>query len=342
MKSHFKIAVGFATAGRRDILTEALRELSRQTRLPDIVVVCPAAETDCDSAEAAKHPYPVLVVKGPHGLSAQRNAILDVARDFAILVFFDDDFFPLPSYLAEVELCFAAQPTVVATSGHVIANGITGPGLSVAAARTALAAFEQPAVDQPLMDQYNAYGCNMALRLAPVHGHGLRFDENLPLYGWLEDVDFCRRLAPYGRIVRNARTVGVHLGSNSGRTSGVRFGYSQIANPLYLWRKGSLCLNRALGQMSRNLFANLAKSIRPEPWVDRRGRVLGNALGFFDLFLARLHPRRILDLDRKMDFDRCDDIRSSTADFSASAAPVCTDTGTKLSQNSIASSKTIY
>ena len=308
MKFRFKIAVGIATAGRRDILTEALRELSRQTRQPDMVFVCPAAERDYDAAEAANLPYPLLVVKGPRGLPAQRNAILDAARDFAILIFFDDDFFPLPSYLAEVEHCFAAQATVVAMSGRVIANGNKGPGLGVAAARAALAAFEQPSVDQPVMDQYNAYGCNMVLRLAPVHGQGLRFDENLPLYGWLEDVDFCRRLAPYGRIVSNARTIGVHLGSNGGRTSGVRCGYSQIANPLYLWRKGSLPPNRALGQMSRNLLANVANAIRPEPWVDRRGRALGNAMGFLDLFLGRLHPRRILELDRKMDFDRCDDV----------------------------------
>src|ERR1019366_7279502 len=292
MKSRFKIAIGIATAGRRGILTEALRELSRQTLLPDIVFVCPAAETDCDAAEAANLPYPLIVIKGRRGLPAQRNAILDVARDFTILVFFDDDFFAFPSYLAEVELCFAAEPTVVAMSGHVIADGIGGPGLSVAAARAALAAFEQPAVDQPLMDQYNAYGCNMALRLAPVHGHGLRFDENLPLYGWLEDVDFCRRLSSYGRIVRNERTVGVHLGSKRGRTSGVHFGYSQIANPIYLWRKGTLRIDVALGQMSRNLLANLANAIRAEPWIDRRGRVLGNALGLFDLFLGRLHPRR--------------------------------------------------
>ena len=87
MKSRFKIAIGIATAGRRGILTEALRELSRQTLLPDIVFVCPAAETDCDAAEAENLPYPLIVIKGPRGLPAQRNAILDVARDFTILVF---------------------------------------------------------------------------------------------------------------------------------------------------------------------------------------------------------------------------------------------------------------
>jgi hypothetical protein len=296
MRTCFKIAVGIATAGRRDILTEALRELSRQTRCPDKVFVCPGAEKDFDDARAAELPFPIFVVRGPHGLPAQRNAILDVARDFAVVVFFDDDFFASPSYLVELEQCFVTQPAVVAMTGRVIADGVTGPGLDVASARAALASFEHSPGDQPLTELYNAYGCNMAVRVAAVHSHGLRFDENLPLYGWLEDVDFCRQLAPYGRIVRNGRMIGVHLGSKGGHTSGVRFGYSQIANPLYLWRKGTLRIDRALHQMSRNILANFGNLIRPEPWVDRRGRVLGNALGFLDLVRGRLHPRGILDL----------------------------------------------
>ncbi|WOJ90320.1 glycosyltransferase [Methylocapsa polymorpha] len=297
MKSALKIGVGFATAGRRDILTEALRELARQTRLPDGVIICPAADADYDPALAAGLPYPILVAKGPRGLAAQRNAILNVAQDYAILVFFDDDFLASPSYLAELELCFAAQPSVVALSGRVIADGIMGPGLSVAAARAALSAFDDPSPVEPITDQYNAYGCNMALRLAPIHAYGLRFDENLPLYSWLEDVDFCRRLAPYGRIAKNARMIGVHLGVKGGRTSGVRFGYSQVANPFYLWRKGSFRFDLAARQMGRNLLANFSKLLRPEPWVDRGGRARGNALAFLDLIRGRLDPRRILELD---------------------------------------------
>lgn len=299
MELALKIGVGFATAGRRDILTEALRELSRQTRLPDGVIICPASDKDYDPEPASKLPFPILVAKGPRGLTAQRNAILDVARGFTILVFFDDDFFPAPSYLAELELCLAAQPDIVALSGRVIADGVTGPGLTIAEARAAVAEFKQPAAaaDPPLTDQYNAYGCNMALRLAPVQANGLRFDENLPLYSWLEDVDFCRRLASQGRIAKNARMIGVHLGVKGGRTSGVRFGYSQVANPLYLWRKGSFRVDLALGQMGRNLLSNFGKLVRPEPWIDRRGRARGNALAFFDLLRGRLHPKRILELD---------------------------------------------
>src|SRR3546814_2466766 len=36
-----------------------------------------------------------------------------------------------------------------------------------------------------LEDVYNGYGCNMAIRMAPVREAGLLFDENLPFYGWL-------------------------------------------------------------------------------------------------------------------------------------------------------------
>lgn len=296
MYTNFEIAVGIATTGRREILTEALRDLSHQTRRPDKVFVCPATDLDFDHVRAAELPFPIFVVRGPRGLPAQRNAILDVARDSAVLVFFDDDFFASPSYLAEVEACLTAEPAVVAVTGNVIADGVTGPGLDVASARAFLASFEHRPADYPLTELYNAYGCNMAIRLAAVDSHGLRFDENLPLYGWLEDVDFCRQLAPYGRIVRNEHMVGVHLGSKGGRTSGVRFGYSQIANPLYLWRKGTFRFDRALLQMSRNILANLAHLIWPEPWVDRRGRALGNVLGFLDLVRGRLHPKGILDL----------------------------------------------
>ncbi|WP_283180095.1 hypothetical protein [Gemmobacter sp. 24YEA27] len=56
------------------------------------------------------------------------------------------------------------------------------------------------APDAARVPVYNGYGCNMAIRMAPVAAHGLRFDTRLPLYGWLEDVDFSRQLRPHGAI----------------------------------------------------------------------------------------------------------------------------------------------
>jgi glycosyltransferase involved in cell wall biosynthesis len=103
MRSGLRIAVGIATAGRPLILAETLVELASQTRLPEAFFVCPAAATDFDASQASQLPFPVHVVKGSRGLPAQRNAIIDAALDFDILMFFDDDFVPAPSYLAEVE-----------------------------------------------------------------------------------------------------------------------------------------------------------------------------------------------------------------------------------------------
>jgi hypothetical protein len=100
--------------------------------------------------------------------------------------------------------------------------------------------IDSPIVNTQLCDTYKGYGCNMAPRLVPLHRHSLRFDEDLPLYGWLDDVDLCRRLSAYGRIVKNWNMIGVHLGTKRGRTAGIRLGYSQIANPIYLRRKGTL------------------------------------------------------------------------------------------------------
>jgi hypothetical protein len=292
-----KIAVGIATAGRPAILAGTLRELSKQTRLPDCVFVCPAAERDLDLALVADLPYPLVVVRGPIGSTAQRNAILDLALEFDILVFFDDDFLPSPSYLREIELCFASDATIVLAHGHILADGARGPGLDEAAARNIL--FQQSAIrsNQPVTNDYDAYGCNMALRLAPVYGHNIRFDENLPLYGWLEDHDFTRRMKPYGRIVKNSMAVGVHLGVKSGRTSEVRYGYSQIANPFYLWHKGIYPLDRALRLCLSRVVANLVKLPHPEPWTDRRGRARGHGLALLDMVRGRLHPTRILEFD---------------------------------------------
>mgnify|MGYP000606119618 CR=1 FL=1 len=91
----------------------------------------------------------------------------------------------------------------------------------------------------------------------------LRFDERLPLYGWLEDLDYCRRMSPYGRIQRSSMLVGVHMGVKGGRQSGVRLGYSQVANPIYFVIKGSMPAGEAFVQVLRHRVHD-----RP----DRQGR----------------------------------------------------------------------
>jgi GT2 family glycosyltransferase len=201
-----RIAVGIATTGRPAILAATLAHLAAQTRPPDRLLVCPASPADI----AGVPPGPAEVVPAPAaGLTAQRNRILDAAAECDLVVFFDDDFLPAPAWLARAEALFLREPAVAAATGAVIADGAQGPGLTPEQAHALLAADHGGA---GLRDVTNAYGCNMALRLATLRAHALRFDERLPLYGWFEDVDLTYRLRRHGRVVRDDSMRGVHLG----------------------------------------------------------------------------------------------------------------------------------
>jgi GT2 family glycosyltransferase len=232
----------------------------------------------------------------PAGLPRQRNAMLDAASDFDIMLFLDDDFLVDARYVGTVHAVFAAEPDVVVATGMPYADDVKGPGLSVARGRCLIEAAGNPALDTGFIAAPHGYGCNMAIRLTAARQHGVRFDERLPLYGWSEDIDFSHSLGRHGRIVKLRGARGVHLGVKSGRASGRRLGYSQIANPLYLRHKGSYSWRRAAGSVGRNLAANLARAVWSEPYIDRRGRLLGNMLAFGDLCLGRLRPERVLDL----------------------------------------------
>jgi GT2 family glycosyltransferase len=288
-----RIVVGIATAGRPQILRATLAQIARQSRQPDAIIICPASVGDVDRDGIAPQ---TEIVFGAPGLTRQRNRIIEQAQDAGMLVFFDDDFFPEMNFLAHAETLFANNPDIVMATGLVLADGINGAGLDQATAGNILESATAPTESAPA-PVHNAYGCNMVIRMAPVVANDLRFDPALPLYGWLEDVDFSRRLAKFGRIVKSSALQGVHLGVKGGRNSGLRFGYSQIANPLYLATKGTLAWHRALAQIARNMAKNAVKMRSPEPWIDRRGRSRGNFLALADLLRGKLSPSRILDLD---------------------------------------------
>ncbi|KQT50999.1 hypothetical protein ASG43_07080 [Aureimonas sp. Leaf454] len=289
------IAVAIATAGRRDVLADTIDHLRRQERLPDELLVCPASPDDVDADRLSLAFPEARIVTGRRGLPAQRNALIE-ASGADVMVFIDDDFLLAPDFLIEVGRLFRERPDVVVATGHVLADGIMSAGLEFDEGASIVAAAGPNAGGEPA-DTYNAYGCNMIVWLEPVRRHGIRFDEVLPLYAWQEDVDFSRQLAPFGAIVLAPRLRGVHLGTKrSGRSPGRRLGYSQVANPIYLWRKGTLSSRHAFGQVARNLAANVTKSARPEPWVDRRGRLRGNVLGLVHLVTRRLSPSKATDL----------------------------------------------
>jgi len=288
------IAVGIATVGRPGLLRETLSELRKQTRQPACVII--GYSTDNDIAGVTTDSDSSTYVRAPLGLTRQRNAILKAAEGFDIVVFFDDDFFPAPNYLEVVERAFLSNKCYQIVTGTLLADGIRGEGIAPSAAR--LLIENDPGASNPLhtAEVYNGYGCNLAVRLTTLFQYRIFFDEELPLYGWLEDVDFSRRVAHTGKIVRVEGARGVHLGTKSGRTSGIRLGYSQIANPIYMLRRGTFSRTRALEQMMRNVVSNLSRAPFPEPNIDRVGRLRGNLIAISDLIGGRSHPKRILDL----------------------------------------------
>jgi hypothetical protein len=206
------------------------------------------------SATAVGDPEPLVpgseaeFIAAAPGLPRQRNAIIAAAaaEGCDALLFLDDDFLPAPDYLAVTEAVLAQHPGCVVTTGTVLADGAKGPGISPEQGRALIMRDQRPQDVMAVTPHFNGYGCNMAIRLAPALEHELRFDEALPLYAWYEDIDFTRALGRHGTILRLAGARGVHLGTKAARTPGVRLGYSQVVNPVYLARKGTFPWNHAI------------------------------------------------------------------------------------------------
>lgn len=302
-----KIAVAIATSNRRALVEATVARLRLQTRTPDGIFVCipdvgaPTAHAPQSWLETAEVTTTgaVRLLTGPQGLSAQRNRLLEelLSGRYDIVTFIDDDFLMASNYLEGVVDEFAVNPDYVVTMGRVRYDGINGTGYDFeeGVALLARAAHEPAPTGEPaIVDHPGAYGCNMSIRLGAV-GH-LRFDERLPLYGWQEDIDFTHQLTKRGRVVQLSRLCGVHLGFRAGRQSGLRFGYSQITNPIYLMRKGTMPLGFGAGLMFRNLASNVSRSIAPEPHIDRRGRLRGNLLALRHVLTGRIEPEFILKL----------------------------------------------
>ncbi len=215
-----------------------------------------------------------------------------------IVTFFDDDFLPAPNYLQILEQAFEAHPDWAVLRGEAVADGAMGAGFDFEEGLALLGEEELHRLLEPVEERcaehVGGYGCNMSIRAACVGD--TRFDERLPLYGWQEDIDFTSRLASKGRVMGMNTLYGVHLGVKSGRVSGVRFGYSQLINPVYLVRKGTMPAGFAFHLIWRNIAANTIKSLWPESYIDRRGRLKGNLLAALDLARGRIDPEYILKL----------------------------------------------
>jgi len=288
-------AIIIATKGRPQELSNLLDALAGQTVAPELIVVSACDRHDVLPGELdARH---VKVLFGPPGSSVQRNrALSEVRGKHDIVVFFDDDFVPSRFWIEQVKALFAARPDVVCATGKVLTDGVTSGGIDWQVGRSIVDKADVSGTtaisNYDVQSDHPPYGCNMAFRAKNIEH--LTFDERLVLYGWLEDRDFSHRAG--AKMVWTDAIWGVHLGTTRGRSSGLRFGYSQLVNPRYLVQKGTMTRLAAAQAIFRALSGNIFGSLLPFPQTDRRGRLKGNMIAIKDIFLARWAPEKASEL----------------------------------------------
>lgn len=291
-------AVVIATKDRPHAINRLLELLQRQTVQPDTIIISACSREDV--GERCTHASNVEVLFGPPSLTAQRNRALALLGQKAeIVIFFDDDFIPSRFWIERVQVLLKSQPEVGGVTGRVLADGVISKEIAWSEGQSIVEKADNSASrismeDHTKTTNASPYGCNMAFRGSIIQN--LEFDERLVLYGWLEDRDFGSRAADRARTVFTDLLWGVHLGTRSGRTSGLRFGYSQVVNPWYLKQKGTMGLLDGYGYIARALTKNAVGTVFRTSEIDRQGRLKGNLMGLMDILRKRCAPEKITQL----------------------------------------------
>ena len=292
MMSTFRVAVAIATKGRPSIVSRCVASLQDQSYPIGKILVSCSSKDDFPQDIVSDH---VTVIYGPAGLTKQRNnALANLPDDTDLLIFFDDDFVAHTDYVKAMVALFTAEASIAGATGEVVADGINGNAIAFDDAVQRLRQISIDTTKPIVVEDFSPYGCNMVFRRTALAG--LSFDERLVLYGWQEDRDFGAQVARRGRIVHLDTACGIHLGFRGGRVRGVRLGYSQVVNPLYLHSKRNMALGKAVTHISKNIAANTLKIFVLRDGEDRVGRLKGNILALGDVLRGRLEPEKVLHL----------------------------------------------
>lgn len=277
---------------RPGVVAATVNSLRAQSVPADLIIVCVADQADVPVDLAMTSD--VEVVLSERGSSVQRNvAVAHVVSEPELITFLDDDAELAPDYFEKMRAFMARSTDVVLMTGLVIADGIDQGEIERQSARDLLARSRG---SQTVRDVRSAYGCNMTARGWVARSEP--FDERMRLYGWQEDTDFSVRCAKYGRVVHYHGCVAVHLAVGSGRVSGREFGFAQIVNPFYMWRKGTKTARELAHDWWTYLGANIVKLFdRGRP--DRKGRLVGNILGLREVVLHGGRPEAVAFIARE-------------------------------------------
>ena len=290
MLDQSSVSVIIPSYGRPRILEDTVSSLLNQTIFPLEILI--SAVTPDDVTPATASIPSVHVLYGHRGSSAQRNTGVRALDSRSAFVLFLDDDVELPTtYLEAGLLAMAERQDAGVVVGTFLAERVTRER-----AREIVSEFRIDPNGTALVEARSAFGGNMLVRAFVAKK--IPFDENLPLYGWLEDLDWSAQAARLGKIIRSSSVAMVHLAAGSGRMSPKQYGYVQIVNPCYLWKKRSI---RHVGELIyrhwvRTVPRNIVGCVIDANRTERMQRLRGNALAFWDLFHGRCNPMRATEL----------------------------------------------
>jgi glycosyltransferase involved in cell wall biosynthesis len=160
-----KTTVVICSANRPEILEETVAGLFLQTVDQINILISTPDQESVPLSLRSDHRVKVIV-SATRGLCFQRNAAIEkVATPY--MVFIDDDVELVPNFIEAMEDLFDSDSSVVLSTAHVIADGVTSEtGIDRALARQMLGNF----TPGPVIDYHEAYGCNMFVRteIAPI------------------------------------------------------------------------------------------------------------------------------------------------------------------------------
>lgn len=296
------VTIIVVTKGRPRELEGLIVALRRQTLRPARVLIVGTCADDIEiDVDLAKDLFPCMAwVANRLGTTCQRNSGVAFLRSLnvlcanSIVIFFDDDFRPNETWISECAALFASKPDVGGMTGRILADGVRSGGLSEAEGAAFLSGTvpaQKHWATGVQRDISCMYGCNMAFRATTLLA--CRFDEALPLYGWQEDRDITGQVRRLTRAILHPACQGVHLGSRGGRSSGLRFGYAQIANIVYLRRKGTADTQNAIRHLARAFVGNFVKMLRSSDRPMYGERLRGNLLAVSHIIAGRCEPQHI-------------------------------------------------
>jgi GT2 family glycosyltransferase len=204
-----KLLVGIPTLNRAKQLSKTLESISRNTIIPDKVLIVDQSDND-ETWKATKEFMDKLNIEflkvDYKGLTKARNEILERSGDFDVITFLDDDVVLHKDYLEKIIGAFENDRELAGCQGFIENQGGLRGFLFKVVNATPITL--RPVVTRCFVNTYPHFpplhpvhsewlsGCNMSYRVGYIKNE--RFDENFILYGLGEDLEFSYRLFKKG------------------------------------------------------------------------------------------------------------------------------------------------